>query len=58
MVGLAIFNISVFLIGFTAGSWILGLFRSSFDTKKEYNTQMFHSLVFFIFMSFISLLIC
>ena len=58
MVGLAIFQISVFLIGFTAGAWVLNLFRSSFDTKKEYNTQMFVSLLFFILTSYLSLYIC
>ena len=58
MVGLMIFQISVFLVGFTAMAWVLKLFKSSFDTKKEYNTQMLTSLLFFILTSYLSLYIC
>lgn len=58
MVGIAIFNLSGLLLGFTIGSWIFGLFRSSFESRRKYNTQMAISIAFFLSTTYLSLYLC
>lgn len=58
MVGIVIFNLSGLLLGFTIGSWLLGLFRDNFESKREYNIQMIVSIAFFLLTTYLSLYLC
>ena len=46
-----------FCVGYTAMAWYLGLHEEVFKTRKEYNSNMLASVLFFVTIVYLTLFI-